>query len=197
MTEARPEYLRLFIAIELPEELKRELAGLQARLRAPGDPVKWVEPAGIHLTLKFLGAVPAGRMPEINTAMSSAGEGVPPFRLALAGLGVFPSLRRVQVVWVGLKGDIETLNRLQQRLESSMAALGFPPENRPFTSHLTLARVREQATPAERQQLAEIISRTTFEPGSSFEVDSFSLMRSQLTRQGAIYSRVSLVSLRG
>ena len=190
------EQVRSFIAIELPQEVKAALSRLAAGLMAKNAaPAKWVEPEGIHLTLKFLGGVAAEKLESIIAAMQTAARGIKPFRLELDGLGAFPGLARAQVVWVGLRGDLSSLTRLQQNIEANVSPLGFPSEARPFHPHLTLARVREQALPAERQKLGELIAASSFAFPGAFEVGSVSLMRSQLTRQGAIYSRIASVKL--
>ena len=189
------EQIRSFIAIELPDELKLALNQLQSRLKSGQYPVKWVDPYSIHLTLKFLGNVDAGKIDKIAEAMRMSAQGVSPFRLEVGGLGVFPGLRRVQVAWVGLGGDIDRLTQLQQRLESALAPLGFAPESRAFKPHLTLARVRERASPEERSGFGQLIADTAFEVGYDFNVEDISLMKSQLTREGAIYSRLSSANL--
>jgi 2'-5' RNA ligase len=190
------EPVRCFIAIELPDEIKAGLKSIQAQLKSGSQTsVKWVDPYGIHLTLKFLGNVAVDRMGEITGAMGETVQGVSPFQLEVKDLGVFPNLRRVQVVWVGVSGEVDKLARLQQRLESVLAGLGFAPEGRRFTPHLTLARVRDQASPDERQRLGQLIADTRFEADYTFPVDAISLIRSQLSREGAIYSRISSVAL--
>jgi len=190
------EQIRSFIAVELPDELKSELVQLEARLKLIDQPfVKWVDPYSIHLTLKFLGNVAADRIGEITKAMEEATQGISSFHLQVRDLGVFPNLRRVQVAWVGLGGEIDKLNKLQQRIESSLETLGFTPESRKFVPHLTLARVRNRASLNERQRLGELISSTSFDTVHKIKIDSISLMRSQLTSEGAIYSRISLVRL--
>jgi 2'-5' RNA ligase len=190
------EQVRSFIAIELPEELKKGLRELQAQLKAGSRaPAKWVDPAIIHLTLKFLGDVAADRIDSITEAMTEAARGISSFPLEVKELGVFPNPRRVQIVWVGLSGGLEKLARLQQRIESGLGMLGFPPEGRRFTPHLTLARVRDQATPDERQKLGQLIADTGFEAAPSFIVDSVNLMKSRLTREGPIYTRLSSAAL--
>jgi 2'-5' RNA ligase len=190
------EQIRCFIAIELPEEVKAGLTRLQAKLKASQLRVKWVDPYGIHLTLKFLGNVDADRLSQITGAIKEAAQGVSPFHLEIKGLGIFPNLRRVQVAWVGISGEVDKLLQLQKRLEPNLAGLGFAPEPRAFTPHLTLARVRDQASPDERQRLGQLISDTKFEADYSFPVRAISLMRSQLTREGAIYSQISSVELK-
>jgi 2'-5' RNA ligase len=191
------EQIRSCIAIELPDEIKTGLSQLQAQLKAGGSPrMKWVDPAGIHLTLKFLGDIPIDSTGDITKAIEIATQGISPFPLELKGLGVFPNLRRVQVVWVGISGEIDKLSRLQQRLESELARLGFAPESRQFKPHLTVARLRDRASPDERQKVGQLISAGGFEESHPFEVAAISLMKSQLTREGAIYHRISSVELK-
>ncbi len=190
------EQIRSFIAIELPDELKLELTRLEARLKSSGQTwVKWVDPYSIHLTLKFLGSIPVDRVGEITKGMEEAARVVPPFRLEVRGLGVFPSLGRAQVAWVGVEGEVDKLGQLQQGIESSLEPLGFTPEARPFTPHLTLARLRNQASSDERRSFGQLVVGTSFEAARAIEVGAVSLMKSWLTREGAIYSRISSVRL--
>jgi 2'-5' RNA ligase len=190
------EQLRCFIAVELPEEVKAGLSRLQAKLKSGNDfPVKWVDPYSTHLTLKFLGNVNADMTGPISEAMAEAAKGVSPFQLEIKGLGVFPNLRRVQVIWVGIIGEVEKLLQLQKGIESNLARLGFAPEARAFTPHLTLGRVRERASADEQQKLGELIAGTRFETALALKVNAINLIRSQLTREGAIYSRISSVEL--
>ncbi len=190
------EQVRSFIAIELPNELKLGLNQLEAQLKSGKQPgVKWVNPYSIHLTLKFLGSIAVDKISQITKSMNEAVQGISPFHLEVKELGAFPNLRRVQVVWVGISGEVDRLAQLQQRIESNLARLGFAPESRPFTPHLTLARLRNQASLDERQRLGELIAGTRFEVAYTIKVDTISLMRSQLTREGAIYSRISAVGL--
>jgi 2'-5' RNA ligase len=191
------EQVRSFIAIELPDELKLELSQLVAKLKSGEQSwVKWVDPYNIHLTLKFLGNVAVDRLDDITGAIEKAAQGIAPFYLEVKELGVFPNLRRVQVAWVGISGEVDKLAQLQQRIESNLAPLGFAPESRPFVPHLTLARLRDQALLAERQRFGQLITGTKFEAANAIKVNALSLMKSQLTREGAIYSRISSVGLK-
>jgi len=191
------EQVRSFIAIELPDKLKIGLTQLQTRLKLGEQSwVKWVDPYGIHLTLKFLGNVAADRISEIVRAMEEAAQGVPPFYLEVKGLGAFPNLRRVQVVWVGVSGEVDKLGQLQQRIDSKLALRGFASEARLFMPHLTLARLRDRASLDERQGFGQLIGGTRFEAAYAIEVDSINLMRSQLTREGAVYHLISSVRLK-
>ncbi len=190
------EQVRSFIAIELPTELKEGLAQLEAQLKQ-GKPsaVKWVDPSGIHLTLKFLGNIALDRISAITRVLEETTRELSPFQLKVTGLGGFPNLKRVQVAWVGIGGEVDKLGQLQQRIESSLAPLGFTTESRRFTPHLTLARLRDRASADERQRFGQLIATTKFEAVYTIKVDTLNLMRSQLTKEGAIYSRLGSVGL--
>ena len=185
-----PSPLRLFVACELPDELKRALGRLQDDLRRLGlDRLRWVRPEGIHLTLKFLGDVEASRVEEITAALSSA---VAPFELRLwpAAVGSFGG-PRLRVVWVGLEGGVEELAALAGRVEAALEPLGFPRERRPFAAHLTLARVPDDVPSAERRQIASLIER--YRPPSlpAATMRQASLIRSHLGPRGARYERLA------
>jgi 2'-5' RNA ligase len=148
------------------------------------------------LTLKFLGNIVEETVGKVTEAMEAAAEGASPFSLEVKELGVFPNLNRVQVVWVGVVGEVDKLAKLQQSIDSNLTPLGFAPESRPFTPHLTLARMRNEASLTERQKWGQLVAKTSFETSYTFEVNSVNLMRSQLTPQGAIYSRIGSVALK-
>jgi 2'-5' RNA ligase len=191
-----PEQIRSFIAIELPEEAKEGLTRLEKELeRDEHKFVKWVDPGGIHLTLKFLGNIPSKRVAEITEAIEEAAQGISPFHLEISGLGAFPNLRQARVFWVGIGGEVDKLSRLQQNIDSALAALGFTKEERPFVPHLTLARIRQGASPPERRSFGELVGSTIFEDKYHIKVEAIRLMRSQLTPAGAIYTCLSEIGL--
>ncbi len=191
------EQIRSFIAIELPEEVRTGLKQMQDLLKSfDSASAKWVDPQSIHLTLKFLGNVDGAKISTIVQAVRDAAIGATPFEMRIDGLGCFPSPKRVQVVWVGLIGELEKLQALQKNIELHVAPLGFPTEKRPFAPHLTLARVRESVTPVQRQTLGSRIVETQVGLNLSIKVSGVSLMRSRLTPAGAIYSRLGSVELK-
>jgi 2'-5' RNA ligase len=191
------EKIRSFIAIELPEDLKKALAELQREFRSAGNsPVKWVQVDNIHLTLKFLGDIDIDSTDKITAALEGAVNNITPFSIEASKLGVFPNLNRIQIIWVGLYGELEKLAQLQKRIEESLKPLGFPPENRPFSPHLTLGRVRDYARPDERQKLGQLITAANFEGKYTINVNNINLMRSQLTREGPIYSKLRIITLK-
>ena len=190
------EQVRCFVAIELPEGLRTELVRLQSQFKMAGQaPVKWVDPKGIHLTLKFLGGVETSLIQAVVDGLTRACQGIPPFHLQVSGTGLFPGPRQPRVVWVGLKGDVETVVRLQGQVEANLEPLGFPTEARSFTPHITLGRVRPEGDITDKRNLAERVVQARFEAATPLEVEAVSLMRSQLTPSGAIYSRLAEVKL--
>ncbi len=193
--------LRTFVAVELPEQVLAALGQAQAGLSARatragvGRSVRWVSPSGIHLTLKFLGDTPASLVPEIQSRLAAGLSGQRRLAVSLSGLGVFPSLRAPRVLWVGLAGDLAGLAELQRRVEDAIGPLGYPADSRPFSPHLTLARVGEAASPSDRQVLGEIVRSYSPAPVGQIEVGDVSLMRSELSRAGPRYTRLLAVGL--
>jgi len=191
-----PEGIRSFIAIELPEEARSGLGKLRNELeRVEQTFVKWVNTEGIHLTLKFLGSIPSKQVAEVGEAMEGATREISPFHLEISGLGAFPNLKQPRVLWVGISGELDKLLGLQRNIDSALSPLGFTKEERPFMPHLTLARIRERASPGERRTFGELVVSTIFEDKYHIAVDAINLMRSQLTPAGAIYTRLSVVRL--
>ena len=190
-----PETLRLFVAVELDEDVRQALAALQAELRRRGlAELRWVRPEGVHLTLKFLGETPADKLPAIQEALAAAVAGIAPHRLRLGPLGTFGNRRGPQVLWVDLEGDAATLARLQRRIDEALAPLGFAREKREFAPHLTLARVRPQSARAAGRVCADVLPQ--MRPSErEVEVSEVSLMRSTLGPGGAVYERLATFPL--
>jgi 2'-5' RNA ligase len=191
------EQIRAFVAIELNRELLDRLAELQERLQrqVPPHSVRWVRPEGIHLTLQFLGDIAASRVAEISRALETASRDVGPFPFQLKGLGCFPNLRRVRVVWVGIEETTGVLQRLQKAVGHNLAALGYPPEERPFSPHLTLGRVQRSASLSDQQRLGEVIVNSQVETLGRMTADAVYLMRSDLRPTGAVYSALARLPL--
>ncbi len=192
------ELIRSFIAIELPAAVKQELTTLEDILkkRCP-QVVRWVDPQSIHVTLKFLGDMDSDRIDEINMAMDEATQGMSPFHLELKYVGVFPNLNRVNIIWVGATGDLDKLTFLQKQIESNMEQLGFTRENRDFTPHLTLGRVRDYASQDDRKKIGQVLSQTAFASAQVITVNSVNLVKSQLTNTGAVYTRLYASTFKG
>jgi 2'-5' RNA ligase len=220
------EVLRLFVAVELSRDLKRALEGAAQALQRAGadDGLRWVRPEGIHLTLKFLGATLAARVPAIADALRAHLHGAPAFELQPRGFDAFHGGKRaavfrtwresyrhsVRVIFVGLTGDTEALAALAERLEAALEPLGFPREDRPFFGHLTLARVREDSTREQRERISAAMDgfphasdvytgrRAAQDvPFPALRVASVSLMQSTLQRGGAEYRALATFPLGG
>lgn len=190
------QQLRLFVAVELPGEVREALSALQDKLRASGGAgVRWARPEGVHLTLKFLGDVPGAQVPLVEEALESAARGQAAFSLSLGTTGFFPNPRRPRVFWVGVAGEVERLAELAKQVEERLGALGFPPEERPFSPHLTLARLGEKVTSAQRESFGKLARSAPWQPNHAFTVDGVSLIRSQLHPEGAIYTCLRRVPL--
>lgn len=190
--------VRAFVAIELPENVRAALSRVIADLRGSGgNAVRWVNPESIHLTLKFLGDVEEARIAGVAHALEAACGPVPAFSLGLGSPGAFPSAGSPRVLWIGLTGHLDSLAYLQRRMEDALQPLGFPGEEREFSPHLTLGRVREGVAPAQRRLVSRLVGMAACQAPSAqpFGVDGVALMRSQLTPQGAIYTRLHRVSL--
>ena len=183
--------IRAFIAVELPPEVRVELSRVQLRLRsASACPAKWVEPGSIHLTLCFLGEIGPAQVDAVKGVMAGVTPEVQPFTLEFTQAGAFPNLRQPQTLWVGLKGALDILSSLHKRLEEGLRTTDYKPEDRPFRPHLTLARVRDEATPSERQGLGEAVGRLSDPIAGRIDVSEINLMKSQLSPSGAVYSRL-------
>ena len=178
--------LRLFVALEPPAPVRRKLAAAQERLRREAGrhaaDVRWVDPSNIHLTLQFLGAVPEERVPGVRSAVAEVAAASRPLRLELRGAGGFPSARRPRVVFTGLAGDLEALGRLVSELGRRLVHLGFPPEERPFSPHLTQGRARDgRGAPG----LGGAIAAAADDEPVPWRVDDVVLFRSHLSPTGA------------
>ena len=192
-----PGILRLFIAVELPANVRQRLADLADQLRGMGlERLRWVRPENIHITLKFLGETPAERQPQIEDALRAAAEGVAPHELTLGELGKFGGRQNPRVLWVDVRGDVDALKALHKRVDARMiAALGFPADERPFAAHLTLARVPQDLARKVARPLAEAIDAVKV-PDPPIPVRQVVLMRSELRREGPVYTRLCGVELR-
>jgi 2'-5' RNA ligase len=188
----REPSLRLFVACELPSDVRAALEAIQRELRARGgEKLRYVRPEGIHVTLKFLGEVPRSRVAPIQEALATAVPTPAGLRLRPAALGAFGGRQRLRVIWIGLEGDTQKLAELASRVEGALEGLGFPRERRPFAAHLTLARVRDSATPDERARLAQAVEGYALPDMPEFIVERVSLMQSTLGPGGAIYRRLA------
>jgi len=177
--------MRLFVAIDPSAEQQEQLHRLQRDLSGSLDGVKWIPPAGLHLTLKFLGEQEQDLLPVIMEAMEEAAPAVAPFTLQFGRIGVFPSPQRARVIWTGVTAGADEIDTLAHSLEAALVGKGFLAERRPFKAHLTLGRIRR---PLPGQQLQPLLKARTSFTTKGAPVQSMRLYQSHLSSRGAHYT---------
>lgn len=173
---------RLFVAVGLPDSIRKTIEELQSELKRFARDAKWVNPTGIHLTLKFLGYVDPAQIDGIQNALVKVAQEYPPPEIEVHGCGAFPNSRRPNVLWAGVESA--QLIDIQGRVEEALAALGFEKEKRGFTPHLTLARFKEARGLTPLMLAVEKKKDVSF---GSFTTSQFRLYESILHREGAEY----------
>ena len=185
------ERLRLFVAALVPEPhlvaVDERIASFRAKLRN----ARWIPVANQHLTLKFLGSTPGDRLDAIARVCDMVAASHAPAELALGGLGGFPSRSRIRVLWVGVEDSAQLLGRIAADLDRAFEPLGYAPEDRPYTAHLTLARFKLPVP------LREGLPDLDLADLEHFVVDRIVLFRSRLSPKGARYEPLGEFPLRG
>jgi RNA 2',3'-cyclic 3'-phosphodiesterase len=181
--------MRVFVAIDLSDSVRAALARAQAKLRgacAHNSDIRWTRPEGIHITLKFLGEISADHVP----ALAAALQGVGPFErfsVEVKGFGFFPDARHPRVLWAGVDAP-PALRELAERVDAALSKLDFPPEDRLFRPHLTLARFRAQRPEPALEAALEELSSTSL---GCFDVVEYFLFESRLLPSGAEYNKLT------
>lgn len=185
--------VRLFLAINLPPEVRREIDAATAVLRDCAPEVAWITEARLHLTLKFLGEQPESRVSEIQEAMAAVASRHQELAMTLGGVGAFPNFQRARIVWLGVEQE-PRLALLHQDLEVACDKLGFEVEGRAFRPHLTLARIKQPLAAERLRVLSRVAKQTAYR--TDFIVRSFDLMHSTQGPSGPTYSTVVSAVLR-
>jgi len=185
--------MRTFIAIEIPAEIKTEMVKVQEQLKKSNVDASWPRPDGVHLTLKFLGEAPESKISEMVSALRTAAEGTGLLRLEVRGVGTFPNPKNARVAWIGLGGDVEKLVKLQLAVEEAMVRINMAREERKFTPHLTLGRIKFIRSRDKWLKALDEIKDISL-PG--FDVTAVSLMKSELKPSGAVYTEMGRVELK-
>ena len=185
--------MRLFVSVDLDEGLAAGVERVQEPL-SDASGLRLTDPGQAHLTLKFLGDTDPERVPALGDELHQAVEesGVEPFRAEFGGLGVFPSLEYISVVWLGVREAGEQFTRLHEAIEDRTTAMGFDPEDHEFTPHVTLARMDH----AGGKGLVQEVVRNRDPDVGAMTVESIRLTESELTPLGPEYSTVEEFDLR-
>ena len=179
--------MRCFIAIELPEAVKSALSGMEEELKKSKADVRWIKPDNIHLTLKFFGNIEEKKTEKIIEIMEGICNQYAPFTIEIKGMGTFPNIKSPRVLWVGIEGN-DTLKTLQEEIGNKMESIGFEREDRAFTAHLTLGRFRSSIEKEGLLKAVKLHEKDTFV--GSINVQSLSLIRSDLHPEGARYTKI-------
>jgi len=180
------EQKRLFIAIELPPDVKKCLQAMQNKLKKCGPDVKWVEPENIHLTLKFLGGVEAKDTEKIVGLLEKDFSSNKSFRVTLDRLGCFPSLHSPRILWAGFEDKQNNAKNIARLLDNSLNDLGFDKETREFQLHATLGRFRSTRKRIALIKEIEELNRS-FKPYDLY-ADNITLFESKLSPKGPAYA---------
>ena len=179
--------MRLFFAVKISDAIKADVAAAIQTFPLRNPPWRWIQTANMHLTLKFLGEVDEGLVPDLKEIGADAATLVKPFRVVYGAFGGFPHLSRPRVIFFEAKEGTKELAEIARVLETGVEPLGIPRENRPFTAHLTLARIKEPLPRGMAERLASVLP---LPPTSAQDVDRFVLMQSHLAREGATYEEI-------
>ncbi len=190
------DVIRTFIALDLSAEICQNLKKVIQDLKENMGkvPIRWAPVKNIHLTIKFLGDVSVGNLDLLIEIIRTETSHHPSFELSVGKLGSFPSNRRPRVIWVGVEAppELETLHR---GIETETARLGYAPEDRPFSPHLTLGRVPRNINSSELRRISETLDTTKVGFLGAMRIDSVYLYRSDLQPGGPIYTRLLSASL--
>ncbi|HLI09782.1 MAG TPA: RNA 2',3'-cyclic phosphodiesterase [Ktedonobacteraceae bacterium] len=182
---------RTFIALELNEALQRHLSKVIREMASALPDLRWVNPTGIHLTLAFLGELDNTQLEQATAAAAVAARQTQPFSYRLTKPGFFGSPRSPRVIWMGIEEPVGKLTRLHRVLNQDLEQRGFEIDKRPFSPHLTLARVKAPLTPDEQQTLQRLLADAHLsKPSPPYTVNGLAVMKSELSRSGAKYSAI-------
>ena len=185
MNSADPPRLRAFLAVEVAAPIHAALVELKNELARIASAVRWVRDGGLHATIRFLGHVAPAQLEAILHTLTPPLRSFPAFSMRVRGLGVFPTLRRPRVIWVGLDGP--ELPQLARVVDQAIVPLGFPAETRPFQAHLTLGRVQG---PRGWSRLEEALKGHWIDDFGSCWITELIAYRSDLRPDGAVYTKL-------
>lgn len=184
--------MRVFIAVELPDEIRKNIVELINELKEVGSDVKWLEEKNLHITLKFLGWVEDRKINDVIELTAKAVAGTGSFKAKFEGLGTFPPGKTPRVVWAGVSEGAEKMKKLADSLEETLSNAGYRSEEREFNSHVTIGRVKEKKGVDKLREKLGDYKDPKF--GETI-VDHINIMKSTLTPKGPIYEKVKEVKI--
>ncbi len=185
------ETVRTFIAVEIPDNVRDVISGVISELRKFCGGVRWVPPENLHLSLKFLGDLEPERFSVLKVTVGRALTGSRPFGMTLSGIGAFPNLRRPRVFWIGVGDRGKDFEGIYDKIEGALSDEGFPKEERKFSPHLTIGRVK---SPRELGEVASKVDRVSLAP-QEITVSEVVIMKSDLRPSGPIYTPLARYEL--
>ncbi|NLA75129.1 MAG: RNA 2',3'-cyclic phosphodiesterase [Deltaproteobacteria bacterium] len=180
--------IRSFLAFELSEDIKNEIARISSAIKKTGLDAGWVKPGNIHLTMVFMGDMEEKNIPAIIASIDDAIKNSAPFEISMSNMGLFPDAARPRVMWIGLDTDRERLSAFRDRLQKQLSRFGVAQEKRPFTPHLTLCRFRRPVK--DFSLLKRVISQYSPVSGTRARLDELIFFKSDLRQGGPVYTKI-------
>ncbi len=180
--------MRAFIAIDLPSNIKDAISKMQEKLKISLPKVSWVAPVNLHLTLKFLGEISPKQLDSINQIISETVKTIPGFKIKLESLGAFPNEACARIIWIGTDQAPKALEQIAAQLETKIAELGIPKEDRPFRAHITIGRIKHRLIPSDLEKGINQVKSDLVYANLEFNARGITLFQSTLGKQGPTYT---------
>jgi RNA 2',3'-cyclic 3'-phosphodiesterase len=184
--------VRVFFSIELPDEIKENIEKFIGGLKSELGPMKWISKNNLHVTLKFLGNVEENKIEDLVNTVGKLTKGFGPIKIDFGGFGAFPDPKHPRVIWTGINGGAGELKKLADKIEDELCKKGYGEEEREFSPHLTIGRIKESIVTAALSRFIKENEQTSL---GSFVVNDISLMKSTLMKNGPVYEELKRISL--
>jgi 2'-5' RNA ligase len=184
--------MRTFVSIEIPDDIKKKISELIEKAKLHLTPVKWVENKNLHVTLKFVGQVEDEKIMSITDCVKESIKGTKPFTLSFAGMGLFPNAEHPSVLWVGISKGSDKAKDLAEKIECRITKEGYRGEEKDFTAHLTIGRIKEKI---DIDSLSKFVQKNGNVDLGSIKVDHVSVMKSTLRPAGPVYDEIEKITL--
>jgi len=188
--------MRTFIAIDFPPSALEKIAEISNffKQQTPQNALKWVETPNTHLTIKFIGEIEEVILPVVKEKLSQALQNLKPYSIQISGLGMYPNKKNPRVVWLGILGA-EPLVEIHRLINEKLVEIGIKADHRPFSPHMTIARVRQSAKPETVNLIGRTLSKFRVDPLNEIRIDQVHLYKSDLLPSGPVYSILHTIHL--